>query len=50
MVDECSCYAVIRVVFDQPLDSGSNVTSEQVCSLLEEAWVQILGCLKKVET
>ena len=49
MVDECSGYAVIRLVFDQPLEAGGNVTSEQICSLLEEAWVQYFGLPEKLK-
>ena len=45
-VDECSSYAVIRMVFDQPLDSGSNVTSEQVCALLEAQYFGVPENLK----
>ena len=49
MVDECSGYAVIRLVFDQPVETGGNVTSEQVCSILEEAWVQYFGIPEKLK-
>ncbi|CAE6970949.1 RE1 [Symbiodinium sp. CCMP2592] len=48
-VDECSGYAVIRLVFDHPSTKGGNATSMQVCHLLEEAWTQYFGYPERIK-
>ncbi|CAE7725645.1 RE2 [Symbiodinium sp. CCMP2592] len=48
-VDECSGYAVIRLVFDHSVNKGGNATSAQVCHLLEEAWTQYFGFPERIK-
>ncbi|CAE7794276.1 RE2 [Symbiodinium sp. CCMP2592] len=48
-VDECSGYAVIRLVFDHSAHKGGNATSAQVCHLLEEAWTQYFGFPERIK-
>ncbi|CAE7470265.1 unnamed protein product [Symbiodinium sp. CCMP2592] len=48
-VDECSGYAVIRLVFDHPSNQGGNATSAQICHLLEEAWTQYFGFPERIK-
>ncbi|CAE7706187.1 GIP [Symbiodinium sp. CCMP2456] len=48
-VDECSGYAVIRLVFEHPASQGGNATSAQICHLLEEAWTQYFGYPERIK-
>ena len=43
MVDEASGYAVVREAYVTPETEGRNLTTQELLTILEEAWFQYFG-------